>query len=366
LLDTFNRQSLIINLSVLFAKPTGISNYAKNLFPYLKSLNPTLLTAQKYSGFNCYLIPHNLTPAQGTKGHFRRLIWTQFKLPKISRALQSNLLFSPIPEAPLGNKCRSIVMVHDLIPLRFPKRFSPLIPYFKSYIPQVLRQAEHIICNSTATAQDISDFYKISFKKITPIHLAYDVNCFRKLELINNRDRNPPYFLYLGRHDPYKNLHRLIEAFAKIPSNDYQLWLAGPCDRRYTPKLQIQAKELGLSDRIKFLDYVAYDELPILLNQALALVFPTLWEGFGLPVLEAMACGTPVITSNLSSLPEVVGEAAILIDPYQSQEIAAAMQAVGENAQLRSRLSLLGLQRASQFSWAKTGQATVEVLQKYL
>lgn len=361
-----NYQNLIVNLSVLFLKPTGISNYARNLFPYLKLLEPTLLTAQKHSDFNCYLIPDNLTPAQGTKGHLRRLIWTQFQLPRIYHKLQSTLLFSPIPEAPLGTRCRFIVMVHDLIPLRFPNRFSPLLPYFKFYIPQVLEQAEHIICNSTATAKDIVNFYKISSTKITPIHLAYDAERFRKLPIINNSDRNPPYFLYLGRHDPYKNLHRLIDALAKIPGNDYQLWLAGPSDRRYTPKLQAQAKELNLSDRIKFLDYISYDKLPTLLNQALALVFPTLWEGFGLPVLEAMACGTPVITSNLSSLPEVTAEAAILINPYDSQEIAAAMQAVAENAQLRSRLSRLSLQRASQFSWAKTGQATVEVLQKYL
>ncbi len=109
-----------------------------------------------------------------------------------------------------------------------------------------------------------------------------------------------------------------------------------------------------------------YDQLPIIINQAIALVFPTLWEGFGLPVLEAMACGTPVITSNLSSLPEVAGDAAILVNPYNTQEITEAMQAVATDSTLRSRLSTLGINRASQFSWAKTGQATVEVLQRYL
>ena len=103
-----------------------------------------------------------------------------------------------------------------------------------------------------------------------------------------------------------------------------------------------------------------------ILNQAVALVFPSLWEGFGIPVLEAMACGTPVITSNLSSLPEVSGDAALLVNPYNTEEIAAAMQAIAGNSQLRARLSQLSLERASQFSWAKTGQATVEVLQKYL
>jgi glycosyltransferase involved in cell wall biosynthesis len=300
------------------------------------------------------------------KGHLSRLRWTQFELPRIYRQLQAALLFSPLPEAPLYNHCNYVVTVHDLIGLRFANSFSPLIPYFRYYIPQVLHQAKHIICDSTATARDIADFYQISSAKITPILLAYDAAHFRKLDISDRTRSQPPYFLYLGRHDPYKNLHRIVEAFAKIASGDCELWLGGSYDRRYTPKLQVQAKELGLSDRIKFLDYVPYDRLPILLNQALALVFPTLWEGFGLPVLEAMACGTPVITSNLSSLPEVAGDAAILIDPYNVEEMAAAMQAVAEDEKLRSRLSALGLERASQFSWAKTGRATVEILQKYL
>ncbi|BCX09801.1 MAG: hypothetical protein KatS3mg066_3660 [Fischerella sp.] len=171
--------NLLINLSVVFSRPTGISNYAKNIFPYLKPLDPTLLTALNYPEFKCYSIPGNLTPADGTKGHFDRLLWTQFKLPKIYKNLKSQLIFSPLPEAPLYSNCRFVVMVHDLIPLRFPKRFSPLTPYFRHYIPQVLQQAQHIICNSQATAKDITDFYQVSARKITPILLAYDVNHFR-------------------------------------------------------------------------------------------------------------------------------------------------------------------------------------------
>ena len=97
---------LIINLSIIFSQPTGISNYAKNLFPYLKSLNPTLLTAEKYPNYNCYSVPNNLTPADGTKGHLNRLLWTQFQLPKIYQKLKSQLLFSPLPEAPLYTNCR--------------------------------------------------------------------------------------------------------------------------------------------------------------------------------------------------------------------------------------------------------------------
>ena len=354
--------SLLVNLSIIFSESTGISNYAKNIFPYLKSLNPTLLTAQNYPEFNCYPVPNNLTPADGTKGHLNRLLWTQLQLPKIYQTLKSQLLFSPIPEAPLYTKCRFIVMSHDMIPLRFPKRFSPLTPYHRYYIPQVLNQAQHIICNSQATAKDMVNFFQIPANKITPIPLAYNRSQFK---FFNLPTRN--YFLYIGRQDPYKNLQRLITAFSALPHrNDYELWLAGPYDKRYSPLLEIQTQELGINHLVKFLNYVPYNELPIIINQAIALVFPSLWEGFGLPVLEAMACGTPVITSNISSLPEVAGDAAILINPYNIEEITAAMKIIINDSETRKQLSEKGLKRANQFTWEKTGLATVEVLKKYL
>lgn len=353
---------LIINLSIIFSQATGISNYAKNIFPYLTSLNPTLLTSEKYPNYNCYSVPNNLTPADGTKGHLNRLIWTQFQLPKIYQKLKSQLLFSPLPEAPLYTNCRFIVMSHDMIPLRFPKRFSPLTPYHLYYVPQVLNQAQHIICNSHATAKDLVDFFHIPSNKITPIPLAYDSSHF---QFLNLPTRN--YFLYIGRQDPYKNLQRLITAFSALPNrNDYELWLAGPDDQRYSPLLEIQTQELGINHLVKFLNYVPYDQLPIIINQAIALVFPTLWEGFGLPVLEAMACGTPVITSNISSLPEVAGDGAILINPYHIEEITAAMKMIINDSEIRKQLSEKGLKRVNQFSWEKTGLATVEVLKQYL
>ncbi len=359
--NSFSNQ-LIINLSILFSQPTGISNYAQNLFPHLQSLQPTLLTAQNYSDFNSYPVPNNLTPADGTKGHLRRLVWTQFQLPKIYQNLKSQLLFSPIPEAPLYTNCRFIVTAFDMIPLRFPNRLSPLTTYHKYYTPEVFKQAEHIICISESTANDIIQFYQIPSHKITPILLAGDNSHF---QFLNLPTRN--YFLYVGRQDPYKNLQRLITAFSALPHrNDYELWLAGPYDKRYSPLLEIQTQELGISHLVKFLNYVSYDELPIIINQAIALVFPSLWEGFGLPVLEAMACGTPVITSNISSLPEVAGDAAILINPYNPGEITAAMTTIINDSETRKQLSEKGLKRANQFSWEKTGLATVEVLKQYL
>jgi glycosyltransferase involved in cell wall biosynthesis len=369
--------SLLVNLSFLITKPTGHTAYAVNLLPHLQTLNPTLLISPTNTGMvsntgmavSCpyQFVPANLTPEQGTEGHLRRLLWTQMQLPHIYQKLRSRLLFSPIPEAPLYTNCRYIVTVHDFIPLRF-KRRSLLTPYHRYYIPQVLTQAQHIICNSNATAGDIINFCHIPASKITPIPLAYDAEHFRISKEPGESEAVPkPYFVYIGRHDPHKNLSGIIAAFAALSGcRDYELWLAGTPDQRYTPKLKAQIEYLGITQQVKFLDYVIYSQLPYLLKNAIALVFPSLWEGFGLPVLEAMACGTPVITSNISSLPEVAGDAAILVNPYNREEITAAMQAIATDAKLRSHLSTLGLIRSSQFRWQNTGLATAELLQRFL
>lgn len=355
---------LLVNLAFLPERPTGWATYSLNLLkslplPELTAISPSPLTGN----IKTYPSSSGLTTEAGAKGHLKRLLWTQLYLPKIYQRLQAQLLFSPIPELPIRTSFRAIATIHDLIPLHFPQWFSQAQKlYCRYYIPAGLRQAEHIICNSEATAQDVVRFCGISAKKLTAIPLAYDANNFRHLQLPQKN-----YFLFLGRHNPHKNPQRLVSAFAALPNHsDYELWFAGPADPRYTPALQAQITELGLQPQVKFLDYVPYAELPQLLNQAIALIFPSLWEGFGLPVLEAMACGTPVITSNLASLPEVAGDAALLVNPYAVAELTQAMQAIATDTSVRSQLRQRGLARAAQFSWAKTGQATAEILQQYL
>jgi glycosyltransferase involved in cell wall biosynthesis len=377
-----NAAQVIANLSFVGQKPTGLATYAINLaselnLPGLTLLAPPALRHHTQPKQPCCIIPGGMSAEEGKAGHFRRLKWSQFQLPSIYRQLESELLFSLVPEAPIGTKCRSIVTVHDLIPIRFPRWTSPLFHYARLYIPQVLQQAEHILCNSQATAQDICDFYGIPARKITPVLLSHDSHHFRipdspieetPTDYPNGGTASHrPYFFYVGRHDPYKNLLCLIRAFAALPDRrDYDLLIAGSPDPRYTPLLKQQAIALGVSEQVRFLDYVAYDQLPRLLHGSIALVYPSLWEGFGLPVLEAMACGAPVITSNLSSLPEVAGDAAILIDPYDEQALSNAMAQVATDDKMRKDLRSAGLKRSSQFSWAKTGQQTAEVLQRFL
>lgn len=370
---------MLINLAYLLNRPTGTTSYALNLLPYLAELSPSFL-ATPASGLPHYIpVPDNMTAAEGTAGHLRRLWWTQFQVPKtvrrIERSHASPLLFSPIPEIPLSlrtpkpNRCRSVVTFHDLIPLRFPNDFGAIKYYYRYYVPQVLTQAEQVICNSEATARDVVDFYGIPARKLSPIPLAYDADNFRPVKarpvLPDGFEVGRPYFLMLGRQAPYKNVSAAIQALSKLP-NDYILLIAGPTDERYTPELEKLAEEKGVRSRLKFLSYVPYDQLPALLSSAIALIFPSLWEGFGLPVLEAMACGTPVIASAVASVPEVAGDAACLIDPLDFEEIAGAMGAIAADSQMRQQLSDASLQRAKHFSWVQTGQATVQVLKRYL
>lgn len=357
---------MLINLAYLLRRPTGTTNYALNLLPYLAPLQPDYL-ATAASGLSEYWpVPEQMTAEFGLSGHLRRLVWTQWRLPQLYRELTARsptrpLLFSPITEAPLFTQCRSVVMVHDLIPLRFQVSRAQTWLH-RYYVPQVLRTAEHILCNSAATAADLTQFYDISPQKITPILLAHDAQHFRPLELPRQN-----HFLLLGRQTPYKNSAIALQAFAQLPNRqDYEIWIAGPIDPRYTPTLQRQADELGITAQVKFLNYVAYEQLPRLLNQALALIFPSLWEGFGLPVLEAMACGTPVIAANRASIPEITGEAALLVEPTDAGAIAQQMHRLTSEPNLSHHLSRAGRDRAAQFSWASTGQATVEVLKRYL
>jgi glycosyltransferase involved in cell wall biosynthesis len=368
---------ILINLALLSRKPTGLTTYALNLIPRLTGLNATLLVPGEtlpyldFGGQQRVAIPSNLSSDHGVKGHLRRLWWTQCQVPRFYQRYRAEVLFSPIPEAPLPqpfqSKCYSIVTVHDLIPLRFGSKRSPIALYWRYYVPQILAHADRIICNSQTTAQDILMFYgkshRIDENKIVPIALAHDAQHFRYLEVSTQ-----PYFVHIGRHNPHKNVQRVVQAFAQFLQTadsmvPWQLWLVGPTDQRYTPQVQRLIRELGIASQVKFLDYVPYEQLPTVLNQATALVFPSLWEGFGFPVLEAMACGTPVITSNVSSLPEVAGDAALLVDPYDVGEIATAMQSLVNTPNLWSTLRQKGLLQAQTFSWQKTADLTKAVLQ---
>lgn len=356
-------RSLLINLSYLMERPTGISTYALGLLPQLRCLDPLVLSPRDLPGFRRQAISDQLSPEWGMRGHMRRLLWTQFHCPRIYLHQGGDLLFSPLPEAPLFSHCRSVVTLHDLIPAHFPEWRQKNRYYYRWYVPRVLHHAEHILCDSQATADDAIRFHRIPAQKLSVIPLACDTDRFQWLDLPRQN-----YFLYVGRDAPNKNLWRMIRALGQMQTrgSGVELWLAGGLKPDTLRDLNRWIDELDLGSQVKVVGYVDPEQLPVMINQAIAVLMPSLWEGFGLPVLEAMACGTPVITSEISSLPEVAGEAALLVDPYSVEAIAAAMDRVITDADLWRQLHELGLARVKQFSWSRTGEMTREILARFL
>jgi len=349
----------LFNGSYLGAKPTGIGVVARDL---VEALDPALVRLLDPLGGGrpgSIPIPADLSPAHGSRGHLRRLLWTQRQMPRLLRAHGAPLLLSPLPEAPLLRGVRSVVLAHDLLPLRYPQP-TPLLAYHLGYVPLVLHRAERVLCNSEATAREVHGRLRVPLRRLVPIRLGFNPGLLRPLGL-----ERQPFFLVLGRHDPHKNLERVLRAFALQPDLEATLELVGPHDRRYTPQLQRLAAELGIAHRCRWRPWVSDPERLQLLNRCRALVIVSLWEGFGLPALEAMACGAPVIAARAGALPEVVGEVGLLVDPRRPEAIAAAMGACGRESALSRAAALEGPRRAAGFSWQESA-ASVEALLREL
>jgi glycosyltransferase involved in cell wall biosynthesis len=281
------------------------------------------------------------------------------------------LIFTPAPEGYLGRQTiPQVVMVHDLRPISHPERSLQSL-YFRAWVPPLLRSCQRVITNSQFTAAEIERSTGLAASRISVIPLGYDDQLFRPASPGSPRQPPPvlaglsgPYLLHLGQAYPHKNLERLIRAFAQVAPHhpELNLVLAGKPHGSETPRLQGLVETLGLQGRVRFLAYVPYDQLGDLYRDALALAYPSLWEGFGLPVLEAMACGTPVLTSVGSGTEEVAGDAALLVNPTDTGAIAEALAALVSQSQLRADLVRRGLARAAGFSWQRTGAATRELL----
>ena len=299
----------------------------------------------------------------------------QWTIPHILRGLEADLYHSPYYLMPYRPGPPMVVTMYDLIPLLFPHQVSPTARLlFRWMTALALRTASHVIVISQATRRDLLTFYHLTPQKVTAIPLAADPAFHpqtpAEIERVRRKYGLPPdYLLYLGINKPHKNLARLIEAFSRLTHyalrithyvSRFTLIIAGAWDPRY-PEPQQQAQALGLEEIIRFLGPVPEADLPALYAGATLFVFPSLYEGFGLPVLEAMACGVPVICSNTSSLPEIVGQAAIMVDPLDVDELTAAMDRVLGNQALREEMSGKGMMQAGRFSWERTARETLRV-----
>lgn len=279
-----------------------------------------------------------------------------------------NVFHSPANVLPLSYPRTSVVTVHDLAIYKEPEWFPARIFSTRLLVPQSLKKAKHIIAVSESTKQDLREVFRVPSSKISVVYEAPFV------APVNVRDRNvdtlkkfrlqQPYFLFLATIEPRKNLRMLVEAFARLRKDpafsSYQLVIAGGKGYRSDEILESIAMQ-KLGNAVRIVGYVTHNEKIDLIKKSYAFVFPSLYEGFGLPVLEAMQLGVPVISSNTSSLPEVAGNAALLVDPTNVSALRSAMARLATNEELRTTLIQRGKVQATRFSWEEAARQTLEV-----
>jgi glycosyltransferase involved in cell wall biosynthesis len=292
---------------------------------------------------------------------------------EISR-LSLDLLHSPDFIPPAFGYGRSVITIHDLTFLYYPRFLTPESRrYYNEQIEWAVQRADQILADSHATKTDLTSVLGVPSEKITVIHLAADPS-FRPVQdgearrAAERYDLEPGFLLSVGTLEPRKNVPGLLYAYRILLDQNTTtepLVLVGSKGWLYEEIFdRVEALELG--DQVRFLHGVPDADLPGLYSAACVLVTPSFYEGFGLPALEAMSCGTPVVVADRASLPEVVGEAGILVDPEDPDAIAEALTRVLTEGQLRTKMRELGLKRASSFSWERVAQETLDVYREVL
>ena len=338
--------SIALNARFAVHRPSGMQRYGLELSDRLRDHVQWVRPAQALRG-----------PA----GH----LWEQLYLPSATRG---RLLWSPNNTGPLAVS-RQVCTLHDLIPLDHPEWFSArFAAWYRWLLPRLAKQVRHIIAVSEFTKRRAVDLLGIPPEKMTVILHGVDerfkpqpeeaiLEMRRALGIVS-----PSYLLYVGNLEPRKNLHRLVKAWEiaqrSVP-DEIELVVAGAKGS----SLVFEKVSLGaIPQRVRFAGYVPDRYLPALYAGSMALVYPSLYEGFGLPPLEAMACGTPVVTSSNTSLPEVVGDAAMLVDAEDVHSIAdGILRAVSANGR-RNAIRQRGFERVRHFTWEHTARATLRVL----
>lgn len=298
-----------------------------------------------------------------TQQRLARILWEQLAWPWVAKRQQVELLHSMAFVLPWWLPAPAVVTVYDLSFMHYPQSFPPLQRrYLQRQTAQACRRARRVITISQSAQQDVHHFFGVSLNQIDVIMPGVDA-VYRPLpaaEVAAFRQRQgaPPRFvLHVGTLQPRKNIPLLLEAFAQLPLPDVHLVLVGGKGWLYE-EIFARVTALGLQERVHFTGYVPDEALPLWYNAATLLALPSRYEGFGLPLVEAMACGTPVIAANNSSLPEAVGDAGLLFAPDDARELAERITAVLQDGALAATMREKGLAQASQFSWARAGVET--------
>jgi glycosyltransferase involved in cell wall biosynthesis len=348
----------------------GIGTYIRNLLRQLARIDHdteyVLLCREADLGVGAQLGANFRTVLEPSPNYSVR---EQVHVPWVLRREKPDLFHAPHYILPAGVPCRSVVTIHDCIHLMFPQYLPNRMAYAyaRASMWAAARRSDCILTVSEASKRDILHFFNVPPEKIVVVYNAIDDHFWATPpdeDVARVRERyqlDHQFVLYVGNIKPHKNLVRLIESFAEfrqIGFEDVKLLIIGD-EISKLPALRRAVHRHKLHKHVRFLGYVSEQTLGILYRLAAVFVFPSLYEGFGLPPLEAMASGTPVVTSNVSSLPEVAGDAAVLVDPYDVDSIVDGLRRVVGDPALAADLRARGLVRAREFSWERSVERTL-------
>lgn len=315
--------------------------------------------------------PHSFHPV--TRLPILIRYWLDHPVRKNVLKQKADIFFSPDGFIPLGMSIPKVSMVHDVAYLRYPEHLQPRIrAFYKKWMGRYLAYTDHIITVSEFSKREIIAGYNIPADKISVVYNGI-TDAYKPIseeQKKHTRDRytnGKPYFVYLGAIHPRKNILTLVKAFEHFKSShpsEHQLVLAGRASW-HTEEVFKTITESKWKDSIHLPGYVATTEATSLVASAEAMIYPSLYEGFGLPLVEAMACGVPVICSNVSSLPEVAGNAALLFDPMDAAQLAHHMEKISSDDGLRKEMITFGAERSKYFSWDKAASQVYEILGRF-
>lgn len=349
------------------AQRTGTEHYARRLIGALLALN-----ARPGGPGHAFTLYFRESPARGLfTGAVQRVIpfprlWTHVRLAAELALTRPDVLFVPAHVLPLLHPVPVVVTIHDLGYHYFPNAHPPRQRRYLDWSTRFsARGAQHLLADSQATRADLTRLYGVPPEKITVVYPGRD-EAFGRVDPAAVRARyglSENYVLHVGTLQPRKNLLRLMDAASALRAQGHrlQLVLAGGAGWLAEP---ILARARALAGLVRVLDYVPDADLPGLYSGARAFAFPSLYEGFGFPVLEAMACETPVVAASTSSLPELAGDAALLVDPTDTAALTAALARVLTDEALRAELIARGLAQMQRFSWERAAEATLGVLEQ--
>ncbi len=362
-----NGLRIIVDALLYQPQSAGIGRYIGSLlaayvsqYNAIDHLDVLALPGQEIPGVDIIYPPDSLDSSR------QRIWYEQWRLPLWLSTRSYDVVHFPDYQLPVLRPVKhTIITVHDLVAFKYPQMF----PWAQSVVKrelmkQSVKVADHIIVPSEATAGDLQEILHVSREKISVI--AHGVPFQTRKTLVNVRDR--PYFLAVGTIEPRKNFEGVIHAFAEFVHANHlegqvDLVIAGKKGWLYTPVLEAP-KKWNIEESISLLEYVPDETLQALYQHSIALVYPSFYEGFGLPILEAMAQGTPVIASNQGALAEVCGDAALIVDPKNIDQLAQYMLDLWEKPTLREALRQKGLKRAKSYTWDQVAEKTREVYQQ--